>query len=697
MKKAIARYLIIISLVLAQIGSAASAQSQQQKEPPVQLSTELIELRAVVTDKQGRIVQNLTKGDFELLENGKPQNIGFFSVEQVGAVGPVPVLGAEKGRRSISFLVDTLNTTTTNLVLAKQALRRFIDEQLSESDQVAIFNSSANSGPLGRFLKDRNLLRHAANSISPSQFFRTSRFSPYLAALITKGEPNAVDLGIEIMKREERIEFQSRAEAERQVQLKALNVLAEASYRRKGLIGVIRAVTARMAGLAGQRILILFSDGFTLLSTGDAEVGDLQAAISDAVRAGVLIYTVDLKGLKPPAISDLSLPLMSVDTRTSALLERFQSASDGDLQSGMNALGKDTGGDAIFNTNDMSGAVKGALAANRVYYTLAYYPPETGGKGFRKIALRVKGNSDYSVRAQRGYLSNSPHKEKDESLTPQQQLVKAMTAPLPTSAIELAAWADHLEVGTDNSQVSLRVHIDGNGLDYAQQNDRYQIELELMAFVFDKAGKLVHSLSEKLTALIRSENLAAGKDGGYDYAKRLALKPGFYEVRVGVREPRTGRIGTAAASVLVPDLGRGKPELSGLLLAEGPQEETKGIAAGKDASAILSGIDAGIKTYKHGSTLIYYLIFYNAKKTEGGELTLQSEIYQDSKPVYRSTWQPLSSRTVGTDRKGVEIGGQIKLDLDSGVYELRISVAAERSKWKETRSVQFGVVPRGGK
>src|SRR5262245_36705932 len=66
----------------------AATSAQQTEKPPEQeevlrLKTELLEIRAVVTDKQNRPVEGLKKEDFELLENGRPQGISFFSEQQI--------------------------------------------------------------------------------------------------------------------------------------------------------------------------------------------------------------------------------------------------------------------------------------------------------------------------------------------------------------------------------------------------------------------------------------------------------------------------------------------------------------------------------------------------------------------------------------------------------------------------------------
>jgi hypothetical protein len=64
---------------------AASERASGQQEVSIKVKTELVQLRAVVTDRRGQLIDNLSKADFVLLEDGKPQDVSFFSLERVGA------------------------------------------------------------------------------------------------------------------------------------------------------------------------------------------------------------------------------------------------------------------------------------------------------------------------------------------------------------------------------------------------------------------------------------------------------------------------------------------------------------------------------------------------------------------------------------------------------------------------------------
>jgi hypothetical protein len=131
--------------------------------------------------------------------------------------------------------------------------------------------------------------------------------------------------------------------------------------------------------------------------------------------------------------------------------------------------------------------------------------------------------------------------------------------------------------------------------------------------------------------------------------------------------------------VEVPDLTKGKLELSSVLLT----------TAGEVQQPVTGPqqLDA-IKTYKTGSTLVYYLMLYNAPSSVPTDLTIRSEISLNDKVVFESEPQPLTSRMVGKDNKGIEIGGQLNLDLEPGFYSLRVEIK-DKSNREFRRSVEF--------
>ncbi|MBO0862513.1 MAG: VWA domain-containing protein [Chloracidobacterium sp.] len=696
---------------------------QTGQDHPIRVKTELIDLRAVVTDKRGQPITDLKKEDFELMENGKPQEVSFFSVVKIPGRGeerrsenstaatPPPAGAtrpAETIDRTVLLYVDTLHLSPQSLLTVKQALRKFIDERLTDQDLTAIVTSAGSLGVVEQFTRDRHLLRYAIDRLSPWSNSRDSLFTPYIAGMVDHGDREALQVAKSIYAAEEHTSPNDPIIGQ-MVQSRARQILSEATYTRRATLITLREIVRRLSDLPGQRLLVLVSDGFTLFDTGGGQdTNDLQSVTSRAVRSGVVIYSVDAKGLQPPGIFDASLGGMPSDPRISS----YVSAGERDLENGLNALAKDTGGEAFFNTNDTAGAIGRALNDNQYYYTLAYYPAiEEADKKFRKITIKIKNHPEYQVRGQRGYIPADLARNAKEEVanTPQQRFVNAILAPLPLTDIGVSARADFVEAPQDNAQVSMQLHIDGKTLTYHEENGLYRFETEIVSMIYNAEGKRVDLISENIKGKLSSEQLALAKQNGFQYNKRLQLKPGLYQIRAGVTEPDNERTGTATAWIETPDLSKkNKMALSSLFLIDaavmggqvGGQVGNQGPAS-NNGDAKLEGarptsssrLVQGIRYYKTGQPILYFYRLYNALDDKGeADAQMMIEIMRDEKPILTIPWQPVSTRQLGKDAKGLVIGGQLALkNVQSGIYDLRVSVKTPKMKRPVQRSATLGI------
>jgi VWFA-related protein len=708
-----------LSLDLRQSQSGQNKQGQQgqqgqqrQQDQPIRVKTELINLRAVVTNKQGQPVTDLKQEDFELIENGKPQEVSFFSVVKIpgrgearqaekspanaatdipaGAARPADAIG-----RTVLLYVDTLHLAASSLLSVKQALRKFIDERLTDQDLTAIVTSAGSLGVVEQFTRDRNVLRRAVARLGPRPNASDTLLNPYIAAMVDRGDRDALAVARSIYVAEEHANPNDPGITQ-MVQMKARQVLTEATYMRRATLITLKEVVQRLSDLPGQRLLVMVSDGFTLFDSGGSQdTNDLQAVTSRAVRSGVVIYSIDAKGLQPPALFDASISAMPQDPR----INSYVSAGERDLENGLNALAKDTGGEAFFNTNDTAGAIGRALDDNQLYYTLAYYPAlEESDKKFRKITIKIKNHPDYNVRAQRGYLPADLAKKtkEEEAKTPQQRFVDAILAPLPLTDIGVIATPSFVEVPQDASQVSLQLHIDGGTLTYREGNGKYTFDAELLTMIYNSEGKRVDLKSETVSGTLTPERLEVAKQNGFQYNRRLQLKPGLYQIRVGVTERTNERTGTAAAWIDIPDLSKkNKMALSSLFVSDprsmGFQEADSN--NGQSAEPQSPKTIQGVRYYKPGQQIVYFFRLYNmANDRSENDAVMQIEIMQDEKAVITIPWQPVSTRLFGKDVKGLVVGGLFALQkVQPGVYDLRVSVKDSKMKKPVQCSVAFGI------
>ncbi|HEX8560540.1 MAG TPA: VWA domain-containing protein [Pyrinomonadaceae bacterium] len=131
----------LLALLLAPHASGVLAQKGEDDEV-VRVDTELVVLNVTVTDAQGQYVHKLRRTDFQVLEDGREQRVGLFSVEET------PFAAA--------ILLDTSGSMESRLTLARAAAVRFL-EGLREEDVAAVYNFASDVERLQDFTPGRDL------------------------------------------------------------------------------------------------------------------------------------------------------------------------------------------------------------------------------------------------------------------------------------------------------------------------------------------------------------------------------------------------------------------------------------------------------------------------------------------------------------------------------------------------------------
>lgn len=693
------RSVVAVLPILATLSYAALAQKgAADEDQPIRLKTDLVELRAVVTDKKGQLVDNLKREDFEIFDKGKNQNISFFSIARIGGgtatVGARDRTSTEGSRRlsaevlagrNVVLFVDNLHLSVSSIQRVKQQLNRFIDERLTDDDSVGIATTAGSLGALQQFVRDRKILKSAVARIAV--FPRSdSLFTPYLASRVTAEDEQALAAAAQVVAAEEgsfpRIDY---------VRAKARQFIAEETNLRRATLLTLKGACETLTGLPGQRMVVFISDGFTLYEErGNPDYSDVRAATGRAARSGVVIYSLNPRGLTPPAVFGAS-HRSALDL--SGIVSQYVSNSESDDQNALRTLASETGGESFLNTNDFAGALGQVLDRNSLYYELAFYPErENDNRKFRNINVRVKNHPDYTVRAQKGYIPAETEKA-EEPKTPRQKLFRAMLASLPTTDIRITSSADFVESEADDAQATLQVHVSGDSLQYQRKEEQHLFKCEIAVVVYDQHGKLADSFIQAMGGALSADPLEQAKRSGYGYLRRLRLRPGLYNVRVGVRDTESGRMGTSASWLEVADLRKGKLALSGLFLGRGKTGEDGQPVESSNRRSVSPKLIFGSASFKTGDLLFYRLAAYNASSSAVSESgpTIKVEILKGEKSVYEGAWQPLQSRLLRTDKKGLELGGTINLGLDPGFYQLRVTVNDVKSKKPEQRVVWFEI------
>jgi VWFA-related protein len=209
--KPCSRRTLALTLLLALVACAlpVRAQNAEQTDDVVRVTTELVQTEIMVFDKQGHFVDNLSPEQFELTLAGAKQPALFFERVRAGsrseaaqlaaarklsaaatktaAPSPSETLAADRGR-VIIFFVDDLHLSGASAARAREALRRFVEHQMSPSDQVAMVSASGRIGFLQQLTDNPAVLREAIARIGdmrkPDAYNGRTRVSEYMASQI---------------------------------------------------------------------------------------------------------------------------------------------------------------------------------------------------------------------------------------------------------------------------------------------------------------------------------------------------------------------------------------------------------------------------------------------------------------------------------------------------------------------------------
>ena len=179
---------VLLTFLLAGAGAAdlsgpearQAEMSSQNSAFTLKVERNEVPVRMGVRDAQGRPILNLTKDDFRILDNGKPQVITHFSTQGVEAApspagaalaaGTQTALTAKVAERFVALYFDDLVMGFDGIVRTRDAASRYLRTSVQPTDRVAIFTSSGKDQL--DFTNDRDKLEEAlARGVAVNSFF----------------------------------------------------------------------------------------------------------------------------------------------------------------------------------------------------------------------------------------------------------------------------------------------------------------------------------------------------------------------------------------------------------------------------------------------------------------------------------------------------------------------------------------------
>ena len=677
--------------------SAQTPTPQNDVDDVVKITTKLVQVDVVVTDKKGNQVRDLRAADFELLQDGKAQKITGVTYVPIDSaqvtntvtapgekpksgVPPPPVKrGVGEGGRLIALVVDDGSCAASiwGIESARDGIKRFINEQMLPDDLVSIYRTRAGSAVNQQYTSDKALLLKAVEKIRwyPAQGGCGNDDGSFTEKGV-RGRADGVN-SIDTVGQESATEKANREYREDAV----------ANNQIVGSLGVINYAIRGLERSPGRKIMFLFSDSLAFRNRKNETLSarDAMRSVTDAAnRAGVVVNTVSLRGADTPYTVEAKDDV-DVKTGSSGGLTGARAAAAEKAKEGLSVLAYDTGGSFYQGSDRLNVAMDDVLKRETGYYLLAYEPAEGSfkDKKFNQIEVNVK-IPDLKVNYRAGYIG-VPDAEvvKRKSKSTESDLYDAIASPLPKAGLNVDLSAFFGNSAQTGNYVRSLVHIDGSALLFTDEpNGQKKAVLDIVAVTMNEKNEVIDDFNRTHTLKFDPATAERIARDGLTYSTDVAVKnPGSYTFRVAVRDGNSKQIGSSSQVVQIPDLKRSDIFLSGVSIA-GVDDKGNFEKLGPTTAETAIGLPASsavpsIRRFKRGSIVAYSYSIYNArldKTTNQPKITLQVNLYKDGKLIAEgapSPWKPENQ----TDLTRISDFGYMQLSqTEPGEYALQLIV-----------------------
>jgi VWFA-related protein len=641
----------------------------------VRITTNLVQIDAIVT-KDGKPVANLKAEDFEIFEDGKRQTITSFAyISNVPAVtttvdaerdksAPVPPLKRDDPRRTLAIVVDDLGLSAESMSNVRRQLRKFVTEQIQPYDLVAIIRTGSQIGALQQFTNEKRLLTRAVDQLRWNACSRS---------------------GVSVLPPTQRI-----------LELGTTEYVC-GGYSFFSTMKSLGSIIDGMAEMPGRKSLMILSDSLPAetqdspffnidrdspLNDATNRVIALQRIAERAIRASVVIYSVDTQGLQTTGITAadrFSGNFRQLTQQMNALIGA-RSRVILDRRGGGEMMSRQTGGYQIRNSNDFK--FDRILEEQNGYYLIGYRPTdETFNRKFHHITAKVK-RSGMTLRTRYGFHGYS---EDDVIRKPQSRTNLALMSPFGSQDIDLEFTAFFANDKVAGSVIRSFLYLDAKDLTFVNANDKHEANIELHGVIFGDNGMVVDQIRHSgVVSLPEKDYQRAMSEGIRIRFDMPAKRPGAYQLRVAARDVASSRIGSAGQFVGVPNLKNKQLAVSGIVL--------RGVAdfAESEATEPVAASPA-IRRFLPNSELYFGIVVYNASIDRAlgrPNLVIECELFREDKRVQSFPSAPVDLANQ-PDPERIFVTRMLRLgaNLEPGHYYLLLEITDKATKDQDHPSV----------
>jgi len=530
---------------------------------------------AVVTDKKGNYVHDLTQNDFKLYEDNKEQKVASFSF------GSDTTIQAPGQKRYLILFFDNSTMSVVDNMQARAAARKFIDANAGPDRLMAVADFSVNLRVLQSFTANADLLRAAAAGVNSS--------SP---------EPNAQAASTGLSPGSGSTAASSPLSGKLE---------AQGGFGERNMLLALRTLAKNLSGFPGRKMVVLFSAGFPLSPETMFDVGE---TISDCNKANVAVYVLDARALlaAPPGGTSLLQPReedrRAVARRSESInvyggarlvLASFGAGmlapqrpgggggtggggtgggpgggTGGKGGTGGTGSGPDwnaiqaaalaartppptiipsfppsvsinqqvlamlaggTGGFTIFNTNDLLGGLEKVQRERDEFYILGYVPHQTPEGSCHTLKV-VMSRGGLNVRSRSGYCNTKP--ATILNATPAEKLLEARATGTQAGTMRGSFQVPYFYTAPNMARVNLSMEVPSNTIQFKSDNGKYHATLNVLGIASKPDGSVAARFSDTVNLALEKDELAEFTKQPYVYQNQFDAEAGDFKLTIVV-------------------------------------------------------------------------------------------------------------------------------------------------------------------
>jgi VWFA-related protein len=598
----------MLAFLLAIVVAGTPLVSQDATDYTFRAKTELVLVNVTARDKSGDVVRDLTREDFTVLEDNKPQTVVSFDLENTDAVlstaaTEAPLLAgtsAQRGEtppevasrplkdhRLIILFFDLSAMEPDEIDQATTAAQNYVDKQMSPADLVAVVSLGSNLAVNQDFTADRAALKKVLQdfNLGAGQGFEEGSTGTTEGTAETGQSFTVDDTEYNIFNTDRRLQ-------------------------------ALRSVADKLSHIQEKKSLIYFSSGMD--RTGIENQSQLRAATNAAVRANLAIYTMDIRGLQAMVpggeAQNASLRGTSPYSGKSTL---SQYDSNFTTQETLVTLAGDTGGRAFLDSNDFGRVFTGVQQDTSLYYLLGYHSSNPARDGrFRRITVRVN-RPGLKLDFRRGYYAPADfqHSTREDR---ERQLDEELASDLPATDLPVYLAAAYFRIAERKFYAPVSIVVPGSQIPFTRDNDQDRASLDILGIVTDTEKRPVGQIRDTVKLALNASQLVRRKN--VQYNSGFVLPPGQYHLKFVVRENESGRMGSFETDLIIPDLKSVPVKMSSVVLASQLQPAGKRKSENplvRDGSEVIPNVTHVFSSDQH--LYFYYEVYDPARAAANSE------------------------------------------------------------------------------